>query len=155
MVIPKGNLDEFLLGYVDCVKCSIDHEHRKDRLFKSQRQWTKDAGLTPGTISQQLHSGNFTTEVLVALGRGINLRCIKSDKLDQRVNVFQLLVVAGKLEEQDLPKDLTLDEHELLRMFRLLPELQQDLVRSTASTLYRSMVDKESSSQEAVPTEKH
>ena len=156
MVNRDEKVNEHLLDYVTCREnCQIEHRHKKDRLFPSQRRWCEYSGLTGGTLSNALHQGNFTSETLVALGKGINRKCLEDKKHDLRVNIFELLVVGNKIEEEDLPRVLTDDEHECLRLFRQIPEAVQSTALEVLGAMSSSNRDSESSSQGAVQSEKH
>ena len=117
---------------------------RGSKPFLNARRWSLEAGLHAHAVNQVLETSRASAITLVKLAEA------SGD------DVLEVLIVGRYLRPEHVPlSELTPNEQKCLRAFRQIPEAVQSAAIGVLEGLNSQNMDSESSSQEAVPDNRH
>ena len=126
-------------GEFPLTKWIKSHYGQPNSKFPTRRKWSIAAKKNPHAVNQVEETGIGSPEMIAALARAVE------------ADVIDALMIQGLVVQEDLEGlqiELSSEERELVKDYRLLSLGDQRSVRTIAKTLLQSNADQESTAQE-------
>ena len=126
-------------GEFPLTKWIRSHYGQPNSRFPTRRKWSIAAKKNPHAVYQVEETGIGSPEMIAALARAVE------------ADVIDALMIQGLVVQEDLEGlqiELSSEERELVKDYRLLSLGDQRSVRTIAKTLLQSNADQESTAQE-------